>query len=180
MKRTLISISILLIVLLGVITNTIPTLEAPIVKDDSSPSLPSTETSTTTKEVINPDYVVKDFEGEADPKRMKLNMTTWRWVKTTMNDGKVTFPKKFGVFTLTFKDDKTISITTDCNGMGGTYALEGNKLTFGSLMATQMYCEGSQEQEFAKSLTEIGSYLFTSKGELILEIKMDSGTMVFR
>jgi len=43
-----------------------------------------------------------------------------------------------------------------------------------------MYCDGSQEQAFAKGINNVGSYLFTSKGELILEIKNDSGTMTFR
>jgi heat shock protein HslJ len=45
---------------------------------------------------------------------------------------------------------------------------------------TKMYCEGSQETEFVKMLLEVRSYFFTSKGQLILEIKFDSGVMKFR
>jgi hypothetical protein len=47
-------------------------------------------------------------------------------------------------------------------------------------MSTKMFCEGSQENVFSQSLTEVVSYLFTTRGELILEIKMDSGVMVFK
>lgn len=123
---------------------------------------------------------VKDFEGEADVKRMSLDMKKWIWIKTQMNDGTVTKPKVDGSFTLTFNKDGSVGVGTDCNSMGGKYITKGNTLTFSQMMSTMMYCEGSQEQEFSNKLNEVGSYLFTSKGELILEIKMDSGTMVFR
>lgn len=124
--------------------------------------------------------LVKNFEGEANPTMMTLTMKKWTWVKTQMNDGKITTPKKVDAFTLTFGKDGSVSIATDCNSMGGTYTTKDKQLTFGPGMSTMMYCEGSQEQEFAAFLTNVGSYLFTSKGELILEIKMDSGTMTFK
>lgn len=124
--------------------------------------------------------LVKDFEGEASPEKMSLTMKKWSWVKTTMNDGTITTPKKSDVFTLTFNKEGNVAVTTDCNGMGGDYAVNGKKLTFKQMISTMMYCEGSQEQEFASKLQEVSSYLFTSKGELILEIKMDSGTMTFK
>ncbi|MCF7843365.1 META domain-containing protein [Candidatus Gracilibacteria bacterium] len=123
---------------------------------------------------------VKDFEGEADPNRMTLDMKKWVWVKTQMNDGKVITPKMDGKFTLTFNKDGSVNMGTDCNSMGGKYTLNGKTLTFGQMMSTMMYCEGSQEQEFGSALNEVSSYQFTSKGELILEIKMDSGAIIFR
>lgn len=123
---------------------------------------------------------VKDFEGEADANKMSLGMKKWLWVKTQMNDGKVITPIKADAFTITFNKDGNATITTDCNSMGGTYTSKGNKLVFGPLMSTQMYCEGSQEGEFSQSLGEVVSYIFTGKGELVLEIKNDSGTMIFR
>lgn len=123
---------------------------------------------------------VKDFEGEADTNKMSLNMKKWIWVKTQMNDGKITTPKKADAFTLTFNKNGGLNVTTDCNSIGGKYTVKGNTLTFSQMMSTMMYCDGSQEQEFGGMLNEVGSYLFTNKGELILEIKMDSGTMIFR
>ncbi len=123
---------------------------------------------------------VKDFEGEADTSKMNLGMKKWTWIRTEMSDGKVTTPKKPEAFTLTFKPDGTFSASTDCNGVGGSYKTIGTSIEFTKMMSTLMYCEGSQEQEFSKSLGEVGSFMFTSKGELVLMIKYDSGSMIFR
>ena len=46
--------------------------------------------------------------------------------------------------------------TTDCNNFSGSYKVDGNQLTFGEFAATMMYCEGSQESDFLKSLGEVG------------------------
>ncbi len=124
--------------------------------------------------------VAQNFEGEADPARMKLNMKTWNWVSTTYNDGKKIIPRDSKRFALTFKDSKTFSASTDCNGVGGEYTTTGNKISFERMMSTMMYCEGSQEADFSKSLGEVASYHFTSKGELIFDLKYDSGIMIFR
>lgn len=124
--------------------------------------------------------VAQNFEGEADPSRMKLNMKAWNWVSTTYNDGKKIIPRDTKRFALTFKDSKTFSASTDCNGVGGEYTTTGNKISFIRMISTLMYCEGSQESDFSKSLSEISSYHFTFKGELIFDLKYDSGVMVFR
>lgn len=124
--------------------------------------------------------VAQNFEGEADPSRMKLNMKAWNWVSTTYSDGKKITPRDSKRFALTFKDSKTFSASTDCNGVGGEYTTTGNKISFTRMMSTLMYCEGSQEADFSKSLSEVSSYHFTSKGELIFDLKYDSGVMVFR
>jgi heat shock protein HslJ len=128
--------------------------------------------------------VAHDFddedEGEADPNRMSLGMHTWTWVETAYNNDTVVQPNEQEAFTLTFADGR-VRGTTDCNGFGGAYTVDGHKIQFDDKMAmTKMYCEGSQETEFVKMLLNVGSYLFTNKGELILEIKFDSGIMKFR
>jgi heat shock protein HslJ len=120
------------------------------------------------------------FEGEANPSSMNLTMKKWEWVKTTMNDGKVTTPKKAGVFSVTFGKDNMVHVLTDCNTMNGSYSASNKSLAFKQMASTMMYCEGSQEQDFAQALNEVSSYFFTSKGELILELKMDSGTITFK
>lgn len=124
--------------------------------------------------------VAQNFEGEADPARMKLDMKTWNWVSTTYSDGKKIIPRDSKRFALTFKDSKTFSASTDCNGVGGEYTTTGNKISFTRMMSTLMYCEGSQESDFSKSLSEVFSYHFTTKGELIFDLKYNSGVMVFR
>ena len=77
--------------------------------------------------------------------------------------------------------DGRVQGTTDCNGFSGAYTTDGHKIQFDDKMAmTRMYCEGSQEAEFVKMLLEVRSYFFTDEGELILEIKFDSGSIKFR
>ena len=108
-------------------------------------------------------------------------MQTWTWVSTLYNNDTIIAPKKAKSFTLTFKKDGSFSATTDCNSMSGTYSTtKDNKISFGKIASTMMYCDGSQEGEFAKMLQEVQSYHFTSKGELIFDFKFDSGTMTFR
>lgn len=43
--------------------------------------------------------VVQNFEGEADPKRMTLDMKTWNWVRTQYNNDTEVTPKKADAFT---------------------------------------------------------------------------------
>lgn len=124
--------------------------------------------------------VVQNFEGEADIAHMKLDMKTWNWIHTTWSDGKKVVPHDPQKFTLTFKDGKTFSASTDCNGVGGEYKTDGRKISFERMVSTLMYCEGSQEQEFSKTLGEVVSYRFTSRGELVFELSYDGGMMVFR
>ena len=111
---------------------------------------------------------------------MTLQMTTWYWVTTVYNDGTVHTPVKPDVFSLTFGDDGNVNVTTDCNNLRGNVVVDENRIQFGQMMSTRMYCEDSQEQLFSKMLDNISSYFFTDRGQLVLEIKFDSGSMIFR
>ncbi len=124
--------------------------------------------------------VAQDFEGEADPSRMTLGMKKWTWISTLMNDGTEVVPGKKDAFTLIFNTDGSVSFTTDCNSGGGTYVPDENRITFGPMFSTKMFCEGSQESEFMRMVGDSTSYHFTSKGELILDITFDSGSVIFR
>ena len=121
---------------------------------------------------------VQNFEGEADTARMTLPMQAWTWVRSE-GEGVTVTPKQEGRFTITFKEDQSVSVTTDCNGMGGTYTTKGSTLTFGPMMSTLMYCEGSQEGEFGAMLGKVHGYAFTGKGELQLSYGT-SGMATFR
>lgn len=124
--------------------------------------------------------VAQNFEGEADPARMTLGMKTWNWVRTAYNNDTEVRPRDEKTFTLTLKSGNMFSATTDCNGVGGEYAVNGNKIIFTRMMSTLMYCENSQEGDFVKMLEGVTSYFFTGKGELVLELKYDSGTVIFK
>lgn len=124
--------------------------------------------------------VMQNFEGEADPARMTLEMQTWKWFQTSYRDGAVITPKKFGDFTITFKKDGTFSATTDCNSIGGAYEAKNGKITFKNMFSTLMACEGSQEQDFQKMLNNILSYSFTNRGELVFRLSLDSESFIFK
>ena len=144
------------------------------------PSDPMEQLAIYDPETLQLAQVARDFEGEADPARMTLQMKTWYWVKTVYNDDTVHTPAKPDVFSLTFGDDGNVNVTTDCNNVRGNYVVDENRIQFGQMMSTRMYCEGSQEQLFSKMLDSISSYFFTNRGQLVLEIKFDSGSMIFR
>jgi len=123
--------------------------------------------------------VVNDFEGEADPSKMTLTMKPWNWVGIDYSDGRMIKTRIQNKFKLTFTNDGRFSIQTDCNGIGGEYTVKGNEIVLDRMMSTLMSCEGSQESDFSQALNKVNSYKFTSKGELILELKDGKGTMTF-
>ena len=122
--------------------------------------------------------VVQNFEGEANLVQMTLGQQTWKWVHTVYANGTIVAPRVTKAFTLTFKKG-TFSATTDCNGIGGEYTVNGNTIIFDRMMSTLMYCDGSQESDFTKMLEGVQNYHFTSKGELIFDLKFDTGSMIF-
>src|SRR5262249_42618794 len=124
--------------------------------------------------------VVPDGAGEEEPSRMTLSMKTWHWIKAIDKDGREVVPKDSDAFTLTFTDAGTFAATTDCNSLSGTYAAHEGRLSFGSIAATKMYCEGSQEGAFATLLQQTQQYHFTTRGELVLELPSDSGAVTLK
>jgi heat shock protein HslJ len=124
--------------------------------------------------------VEQNFPGEANPDMMSLQMKPWSWLLTSYRNGDELTPVDANDFTLTFADDDTFSATTDCNTVGGEYDVDGDQITFGNLIATEMFCEGSQEQEFVTMLNAIESYSFTSQGTLVFDLVNDTGSVVFR
>jgi heat shock protein HslJ len=117
---------------------------------------------------------------EAEPGGMALTSKDWTWLRTVYNNDTIIKPAKPGVFTLRFETGGTLRATTDCNRMGGSYSADSRKLSFSGLMATRMYCPDSQEEEFADMLKQVSSFLFTPEGKLVLELKFDSGHMLFK
>lgn len=68
--------------------------------------------------------------------------SAWRFVSI---DGEAPASEKAR---LEFRDDG-LGVNVGCNGMGGPWRVEGQRLIAGPLVQTQMYCEGpvwSQEQ----------------------------------
>jgi heat shock protein HslJ len=108
-----------------------------------------------------------------------LQSQTWTWERTIYNNDTEQTPNEAEAFTLTFSDDGGVQVTTDCNNMRGGYTVTDHRIEFGNLAATRMYCEGSQEDLFAGMLENVTSYFIDDAGRLILELKYDSGSMIF-
>lgn len=124
--------------------------------------------------------VAPDFEGEADPARMSLEMTTWRWIRTDLVGGGERRPRASDRFTLRFAADGSFAATTDCNSVAGGYSVASGRIAFNEpFTATRMFCADSQEAEFTALLAAAESYRFTSRGELVVGLD-DGGSAVFR
>ncbi len=104
---------------------------------------------------------------------------SWIWEYTTLIDGskRDALSEKF-VLTLN-KETKIVSSTTDCNGISATFIKNNEVLSFAPFMGTQMFCENSQEEAYAKELALTTSYVIVND-ELHINLNIDFGTMVFR
>jgi heat shock protein HslJ len=124
--------------------------------------------------------LVRDFEGEADPSGMTLQMHRWSWLKRTLADGREEKPTDAAAFTLEFQPGGRLSATTDCNALVGAYVVEGHCLGISELSATRMHCDGSQEAWFSGLLGAATGFGFTGKGELVIDLGAGGGSMTFR
>jgi heat shock protein HslJ len=123
-------------------------------------------------------------EGTEEPKgatiaaRSTLTMKSWKWVSTTYNNGrKIT--AKTPRFVLTFTKDGTFSSTTDCNTVAGKYTDEEKRIQLSSMVSTLMACENSQESEYTTALGQVSSYFFRTNGELVFDLRNESGSSIF-
>ena len=106
--------------------------------------------------------------------------TTWVWEKTVKSEGSNVLPKKAGMFGIAFGVDGRLIGKTDCNGFFGSYNIGSDGIiAFGSIASTLMYCEGSQETEFTKSLSDVARYELTNDGKLVLILKDNLGSIFF-
>jgi len=153
------------------LTQTIGAIQAYLAVPDAT--VPTTTATTT-------DSTVATTTGTTTPAALALEAKPWTWVQTTYSDGTSLAPNQPEDFVLTFTADNTVSISTDCNSINGGYELDGNQITFGPLTMTKMLCEDSQEQGFVTMLDQVQSFFFTSDGELVFDLRYDSGSAVFR
>lgn len=107
---------------------------------------------------------------------------TWIWHETRMNDGRVILPNKLGMFTITFNSAEGAVVgTTDCNNFSGLYTSgAGRTLSFGPLASTRMFCEGSQEVEFAGMVAGSSRYFFSEAGDLVLVLDSEAGHVTLK
>lgn len=80
---------------------------------------------------------------------------------------------------LTFNEDGSLAGDTGCNEFGGDYLVEGDQITFGQIVSTDILCpdlQMAQEQAMFQVLMEMAS--FSWEGET-LTITRDGTLLVF-
>ena len=105
--------------------------------------------------------------------------TVWQWQGTLMNDGSAFTPADPASYTVEFQADGTVSIQADCNRAFASYTLDSGAITILPGPTTLMACpEDSLGSEF---LAQLGgaAIIFFQDGELLMDLKFDSGTMRF-
>ena len=105
----------------------------------------------------------------------------WQWTsvssKTTNETTTVSTPEKY---TITFRDDGTLSGKADCNNFTGTYSQEGGfTITLGA--STMAACaEGSLDQQYLELLSAVVAGGPDGQGNLALENAGGEKRMLFK
>lgn len=124
-----------------------------------------------------PDSPLSQIEHKPDP---RLIGTLWQW-KSHTTDGEETIvvPDQEN-YTLTLQADGMATIQADCNRVNWTYASAEDRLAFDTLgPSTLAFCgEESLDQQYLALLAETATFV-TEDGQLILNLKLDAGNLVF-
>ncbi len=114
-----------------------------------------------------------------DTKKYTLTDVNWRWLRTESATGTIISEPETAIpFVLRLSNDNSMSSQTDCNNVAGTFEKNDNKLVFGPLMSTKMYCENSKEFEYTEQLSSVDSYTIIDN-TLRLTLSNETGTMFF-
>ena len=164
----------------GNVFNTETGERCPVVKGEKPQSAPVL--STLTPKPLAPAKAYADIS------------TDWVWVKPTYtkNGWAPSQPVKEGDFTLKINENKTFSVSGDCNSTTGGYSISEStisgaetpdelvlgKITVTPGVSTLKYCQFSVERPFLSDLYKATSYNFRA-GELNLMLQNNQGMMKF-
>ena len=145
------------------------------------PSLPATEVyELQGSELVMVSQTTGDASSESGMgPTPELVGTTWQWVETQTGDDSVVTPGQPDAFFVTFNDDGSVNIGTDCNNMMANFtADDSGALTIEPTLSTMMACpDGSQEAEYRQQLASATGYT-TQGGQLTITLS-DGGAMTF-
>ena len=78
-----------------------------------------------------------------------------------------------------FASDGTLNGNVGCNGFGGDFTVEGDTITFGPIVSTMMFCEGSVgEQEAATLVVFQESASFVLDGDTLTVTSADGSSVL--
>ncbi|MEI8333557.1 MAG: META domain-containing protein [Chloroflexota bacterium] len=110
----------------------------------------------------------------------KGELTGATWTATGVNNGKggVVTTETTSRITAEFKADGTLSGNATCNTYRGAYTTDGDRITIGPLVTTQMACDtaelNAQEQEYLAALGDVATF---SVGGHKLELRDATGAL---
>ena len=107
----------------------------------------------------------------AEPDQQLVGPT---WSLASCIDGDVVSSVPMGIgAAITFNDDGTFSANFGCNSGGGSYAIDGDSITFSDVIMTKMACGGAAGQVESAVLMVIGA-----EGPITFTIDADSLTLM--
>jgi heat shock protein HslJ len=114
--------------------------------------------------------------GAGGTQNVQIVGVPWHWIETS---GRQSLHPESGKYTLILNQDGTYQAKADCNTSGGTYTIEGDKLTLLPGPATLAECgPDSLSQPYLTLLGNAATYS-SGGGRLNLTLKADDGTMIF-
>jgi heat shock protein HslJ len=78
-----------------------------------------------------------------------------------------------------FGADEQLSGNVGCNGFGGEYKVEGDGITFGPIISTEMFCEGPVGEQEATTLAVLSeSATFVLDGDVLTITSADGNSVI--
>lgn len=106
----------------------------------------------------------------------------WVWIKTRFDAGKELVPNRAGDFRLLFHpQENTVTIKTDCNILSTSFTEGKDAISFGQIVSTKMFCEGSKEATFSSALQKVTHFSMDEDAHLVLHFTRgeEKGVMIF-
>jgi heat shock protein HslJ len=108
-----------------------------------------------------------------------IMQAVWVWQRSEMSNDTTIVPPDPNRYTIRFRADGRLAIRADCNQGGGTYTLDGARLTITPGPMTLIACGPmSQDTAFMRGLRDVATYVMDGNN-LVLNLKVDAGNMVF-
>ena len=118
--------------------------------------------------------------GASPEEELNLVGPVWEWQRTEMsNDTTITVTNPVS-YTVQFKDDGTVLVKADCKQAVGNFSDENGSLSIELGPTTMNICsDDSLSEEFLKELSYAATYVFDEDGNLVINMQMDGGNIIF-
>lgn len=105
----------------------------------------------------------------------------WSWESTGMSNDDTFTPAASSLYSVTFSADGSVAVRADCNAAAGSYSAKAEQLSIAIGPVTTALCaEGSLSETYLQQLGQVGSWMLSEDGALVLLLAFDSGSMIHR